>query len=265
VQPAAARWATALARWAIPQELIDAVPESPWPLPPAMFAYRPPPAGRGDTPSVRRAREALPARGVVLDVGAGGGAASLPLARDCALVLAVDESEAMLRAFAGAADAAGVPHEEFQGRWPEVAREVPVADVVVCGHVLYNVSPLVPFAEALTAHCRRRVVVEVTLLHPASDLNRLWRHFHGIDFPARPTLDDGVAVLREMGLAVEVERWEAPPRADGDLRVLAAFARRRLCLPPEREAEVEALLDPADPLPMTRQVATIWWGPREPS
>ena len=122
-----------------------------------LFRSRARRAGSGPpTPSNLEAARHLPPGGVVLDVGAGGGAASLPLAGVAGRLVAVDESPEMVASFLAAAEAAGVPAEGVEGRWPEVAGRVGPADVVVCHHVLYNVADLAPFAAALTGHARRR-------------------------------------------------------------------------------------------------------------
>ena len=57
----------------------------------------------------------------MLDVGAGGGAASLPLCPPAASVTAVDQSPGMLAAFAKLAEQQGVDHREVEGLWPDVA------------------------------------------------------------------------------------------------------------------------------------------------
>ena len=90
----------------------------------------------------------------MLDVGVGGGAASLPLAPPAALLVGVDQSEGMLATFADACERRRVAHREVQGSWPDVAGQVEPADVVVCHHVLYNVADVVPFVEALSEHAR---------------------------------------------------------------------------------------------------------------
>ena len=182
------------------------------------------------SPSLRRATEALPAGGSVLDVGAGGGAGSLPLAPAAALVMAVDQGAEMLASFAATADRLGVAHREVQGSWPEVAADVEAADVVVCHHVFYNVAELVPFATALSTHARHRVVVEITAEHPTASQRPLWRTLHGIERPTSPTADDALAVLTEMGLEVGHEQFERswqPPSAD--MAHTVAMTRRRLC------------------------------------
>ena len=257
---AAERWRLALGDWAIPQEILDAAPESPWHFPPALFARLADralsePAG----PSRRRAAEALPEGGSVLDVGVGGGAASLPLAPPAGLIVGVDQSEGMLAAFAEGADRRGVAHREVQGLWPAVAGDVEPADVVVCHHVAYNVADLAPFAAALTDHARRRVVMELTSDHPTSNLNPLWRAFHGLERPTSPTAADAVAVLTEMGLEVSSQEWERSWHSPGDDRAAAVLMRRRrLCVGPERDAEIAAARD-REAEELVRGGVTLWW------
>ncbi len=268
---AAARWAEALAAWAVPQHVLDAAPEGPWRFPPSLFAWTPERAAAERpqlTPSRRRALEALPDGGSVLDVGAGGGRASLPLAPPAGLVVAVDPSAELLAAFSDAAHREGVAHRPVQGQWPDVAGEVEPQDVVVCHHVVYNVADLVPFARALTERARRRVVVELTVEHPASNLNPAWRAIHGLERPTSPTASDALAVFEEMGLAVRSERAERVVAGGPDRAELVAFARRRLCVGPERDAEIDEVLGPDFERPI-RQVVTAWWdgqaGPAGPS
>src|SRR5215212_531078 len=180
-----ARWRAQLQAWAIPEEILAAAPESPWGFPVSLFRARAERAGAGGrpSPSNREALRWLPPGGGVLDVGAGGGAASLPLAGVAGRAVAVDESAAMIASFLEAAAGAGLEAEGVQGRWPEVAGRVGPADVVVCHHVLYNVADLAPFATALTGHARRRVVAELTDRHPLAGLRPLWRRFHDLDRP----------------------------------------------------------------------------------
>lgn len=259
---AARRWAEALAAWAIPDEIRRQATDDPWKLSPNLFRAPDPAEAPVDTPARRRALEALPESGTVLDVGAGGGAASLPLAPPAGGVVAVDESEEMLAAFAARAGERGIAHETVAGRWPGVAGSVPEADVVVSNHVLYNVPDLGPFALALTEKARRRVVVEITARHPVVGTNPLWCHFWGIDRPEGPTADDVLDVLVEAGIRPQSERDERPARlrhSIGDDQWVA-FLTRRLCLPPERQDEVREAAA-AFPEPATRNVVTIWWEP----
>lgn len=259
--PAAQRWSEALQAWAIPEAILARAPTTPWSYPPTLFARM---AARAvadpvPSPSRRRALEALPDGGTVLDVGVGGGAASLPLVPPAACVVGVDQSADMLESFAAAAAEQGVAHQEVQGNWPDVAPEVDRADVVVCHHVAYNVADLVPFVTALTTHARRRVVLELTARHPQTSSNPLWLALHGIVRPTSPTADDAVAVLRELDLEVGAEAFERPvDHGEEDLIDLVPFVRRQLCVGPERDPEITALLrhHGRDDL---RHAVTLWW------
>jgi hypothetical protein len=160
-----------------------------------------------------------------------------------------------------------VEFEAVSGRWPDVAPRVGPADVVVCNHVFYNAPDLGPFVEALTAHARSRVVVELTRDHPASNMNGLWMRFHNLSRPDEPTVDDAMAVVEEAtGVSPTRDDWTAEPSGGfarkGDL---VAWIRRRLCLPADRDPEVAEALAPDvvehDGLYTfgSRDVVTLWW------
>lgn len=259
---AAATWARALGAWALPPEIVDAAPEGPWRFPPALFAWTPERAAAESgvaTPSRSRALEALPEGGSVLDVGAGGGRASLPLAPPAALIVAVDASTELLAGFTESAERQGVAHRAVEGRWPDIAADVEDQDIVVCHHVVYNVADLADFAMALTNHARRRVVLELTAQHPMTNLNPAFRELHGLQRPTSPSADDAMAVLRETGITPDSEAWERPlTAAAANQAEVVAFARRRLCVGPDRDAEIDALLGTDFDSPV-RQVVTLWW------
>jgi SAM-dependent methyltransferase len=242
---AATRWRDALASWAIPDEILARAPESPWTFPVELFASRADASPAVLTISSRRALEALPQGGSVLDVGCGAGAASLALSSKAPRITGVDPSREMLDAFEQKAHGAGLDADSIEGAWPDVAERTPARDIVVCHHVLYNAPDLEPFALALTDHARRRVVVEITAAHPLSNLNELWLRFHGLRRPEHPTADDAVAALREAGLDPEREDWTPPTSAGGfaSRSDVVAFVRRRLCLTAEHDPEIDAALE----------------------
>ncbi len=253
---AAQRWTDELAAWRIDPEILEPAPESPYRLDPEWF--RAEERDAGDSPSRRRAVQALPAGGSVLDVGCGGGAAAFALVPPAALVVGVDESEGMLAEFTRGAARHGVDARTVQGRWPDVATQAPPADVVVCHHVAYNVADLPAFARALDAHARHRVVMELTAVHPWVPIGPLWRRFHGQDRPTGPSADLAADVLREAGLPVRVERFDLPGRPYRDRAAQVAATRRRLCLTPDRDDEVDRAIG-AETEPPARAVVTLWW------
>jgi SAM-dependent methyltransferase len=253
------RWAEMLARWAIPDPLVASAPERPYFFDPAVFTAAAEAAVRRphDTASDRVARAGLGPGGHVLDVGVGGGAASLRLG--AARITGVDPSDPLLDAFSTTAEGLGIAPATIRGTWPEVAPRAPRADVVVCHHVFYNVADLAPFAAALTEHATSRVVVELTAVHPMAWLAPYWKALHGIDQPDRPIADDAAAVLEELALPVCRENWSRPIEMIGEaghdqLRRIA----RRLCLTPDRLEELRQLLDEMPP-PTDREVVTLWW------
>jgi len=243
---AAEDWTEALASWAIPEEILSQAPESPWHFPVSVFARRAEAATVSElTFSNLRAFEALPQGGTVLDVGCGGGAASLPLATGASRLIGVDTSTEMLNAFLENSRVAGVQADAIEGSWPEVAHRTPVADVVVCHHVIYNASDLAGFVLRLSDHARTRVVLELTRHHPTSDLNPLWLRFHGLVRPTRPTSDDAEAVLEELGLHPERQDWNGPrPGGYESIEEMVAHVRRLLCLPTDRDPEIREAIAP---------------------
>jgi len=251
-------WSADLASWAIPDEILTQASEPPWVHPVSMFTVG---DVIEDSPSHDIARSAMHDGGSVLDIGSGGGRATFALVPPATVVMAVDHQREMLDVFAEAAQSRGVAHEEFLGDWPDIADDVPIADVVVCHHVAFNVPVIVPFLQALDDHARKRVVLEIPMHHPMSNMNPLWKKFWDLDRPTTPTAHDLQAIAEAMGFPAHIEVWDdhtwgnrvALPQEE---RV--RFARIRLCLTEERDAEVAAaLLEQSDQAP--RKIATIWW------
>jgi SAM-dependent methyltransferase len=263
------RWRADLAAWAIPEEITAAVAESPWVLPRQVFARRADrvtaaPSG----PSFERAWAALDPPGSVLDVGSGAGAACLPLRPRVTSLTAVDADAGMLEQLSQRAVAGGVTARTVIGRWPDTAALAGPADVVTCHHVLYNVPDVAPFVTALTQNARRVVVAEMSAQHPLTALNPLWLRFHGLRRPLSPTAADIIEILTVMGLRPGHESWRRPGGRDyAGFGEMVDVTRRRLCLPPDREAEVadalvESGVDPEHPTDLGssgREVVTIWW------
>lgn len=254
-ETAAQRWRRELAEWRIPDEILEAAPESPYGFPPEFFRA---PHAPADTPSRRRAAEALPEGGTVLDVGCGGGAASLALAPDVGEIVGVDPSAELLGELTAAAAQRGVSVRTVLGNWPDVADQVPPADVVLCHHVVYNVPDLVDFVTALSRHARRRVVLELTRTHPMVRLAPLWRLFHDLPRPEGPTTELAAQVLTEAGFAVRTETFQRPPAAVSR-EAQVAFVRRRLCLPAGRDPEIDAALGTGEEAFPPREITTFWW------
>ncbi len=247
-------WREALGLWRIPEQILAQAPESPWIHPVELFdvtALDVIP----DSPSHAAARAGLGSS--LLDVGCGGGKAAFACVPPATHVIGVDHQAGMLEKFTQSATQRGVTSETFLGDWPDVADAVPVADVVTCHHVFYNVPELRPFVQALSSHARNRVVVELPMHHPQSDNSSYWQHFWGVERPTTPTALDAAEAVRSLGYEVQVETSTVvqKPLIDEDMAV--RFMRIRLCLPASRDEEVRDFMRSLPTQP--RENVTLWW------
>ena len=251
-------WRKAIRLSAVPQSILDNAPESEVSLEPERFRWKPEEDAKQPVrPSRRRALEALPEGGSVLDIGVGGGASSLGLVPRAGLIIGVAPIPGMLESFEASAAAAGVATRTVLGTWPEAAGEVEAADVAVCHHAMYRVAEIEDFVTAMTERARKRVVVELSAHSPLAALNPLWKIIHGIDRPDIEVADMAQAVLVAMGLDVQREDIMLPPRAQEVTPQLVAFSRRRLYVGPERDPEIEHFLRTREP--KEHRVAAMWW------
>jgi SAM-dependent methyltransferase len=263
----AAHWSDALASWAIPPEILEQAERDPWVLPVERFTERADRAVREpEGPSFEVAAEPLRERpGSVLDVGAGAGAASLPLAPWSTHITAVDAMPDMLTAFEQRAAELGVSYRTLAGRWPDVADALPAHDVTVVHHVVYNVPEIVPFLRALDEVTVRRVVLELPTHHPLSWMNPLWEKFHGISRPTTPAAGDLVEILSALPAQdVEAVYWTTDREAGfageaHDRLPQADLIAQRMCLPSSRAYEVAVALDDVERT--HRELVTISWTP----
>ena len=252
---AAEQWKQDLASWAIPQDILDQAVEKPWIHPPALFEI---PEEISDSLSHQRAREAMPVGGTILDIGCGGGVATFAITPPASHVIGVDEQAAMLDLYVKNANKYGVTSETILGQWPAVAVDTPIADVVTVHHVVFNVGEIEPFLAALNSHARKRVVIEAPVVHPMTNMSDGWKHFWNLIRPTVPKAGDLIDVLEEMGIKATIEYFESEILLDKKVEGANGFIRRRLCLPEERQGEIDAFLE-ANPRPDRRQLAVIWW------
>ena len=255
---AANDWKQALETWSLPQSIIDQAEESPWIHPPALFEL---PTEIKMNPSHEIAAEALPDRGSILDVGCGGGIATFAHTGRVGRAIGVDHQSEMLAMYARNAEERGIDHEEYEGFWPEIAREVPIADVVTVHHVVYNVQDIEPFIKELNSHAKERVVIEMPRQHPLSNMSDLWKHFWNLDRPSQPTHLLFMKVLEELGIKASMKEWQSEMFRSLDPEQEAHFTRIRLALPSSRIGEVQEFLM-KNPRSTTRALATIWWDKR---
>ena len=142
-------------------------------------------------------RPFVSARSTVIDVGAGAGRHTVPLAERAEWVTAVEPSEGM-RAHLPALPNLTV----IASSWEDA--EVAPADVVICSHVLYGVADVVPFVQKLERAARERVFImlrEGPVPHPG---NVLRDRMSATPLPPITKFSDLFMVLIQMGIAPDV-------------------------------------------------------------
>jgi len=235
------------------------------------FASRMPVGTATTDPFFRRLRRSTGRRSTVLDVGAGPGRFTLALAPHVASVTAVDPSGAMLEICRRRARGLGLTNVVgVQGRWEDAA--VPTADVAFSAHVLPLIADAARFLTKLDAAADQRALLYLGAFSLDAVLDPLWRHFHGRPRKPGPTYLDAVDVLRELGLAPEVEVVEVRSRARfASVAAAARDYREQLCVPdtPEARKELRDLLsawlvrrgDALGPPLRTTPAAIVSWCP----
>jgi SAM-dependent methyltransferase len=187
---------------------------------------------------------------VVIDVGAGTGRHTVPLASRCARVIAIEPSAAMRERLEARLAERGCANVELRDRaWPEPTP--PTGDVIFSAHVVYGIAEIEPFLEAMTAHARRTCALLLKLRAPADALGDVYEALHGVRRACRPAALEALAVLHQLGHAAELSLVEGTARpmvfadAEEDLREVAL--RIGVATSAEGLARVRAALDRAAP------------------
>jgi len=139
----------------------------------------------------------------LIDVGAGTGRHTTPLAERLEWVTAVEPSEGMR---------SHIPQRDnitiVASTWEDA--EVAPADLVICSHVMYGVAEPVPFLEKMQRSATERVFVmmrETDLPHPAAELRR---RLVGQSGQRLPRFSELFMLLVQMGIAPDVSYLRYP-------------------------------------------------------
>lgn len=174
-------------------------------------------AGRRDmtrTPVFEAVIAGLGPERTVVDIGAGPGRYSLPLARAACRVWAVEPGETMRRYLQE--DSGALPVEAVEritviaGTWPDARAQVPVVEVALASLVIQFCPDAGGFLQAMEAVASRRCVLAIRVGQMDPLAAALWPRFHPERHgPRQPVLADLLQVMEEMGIRPEVRTHEA--------------------------------------------------------
>jgi SAM-dependent methyltransferase len=255
---------------------VESLPDRPRPedfYAPIAGRFRPDPDGNSDDPALALLLSVVSDGEDWLDLGAGGGRYTIPIARKARRVYAVEPSDGMRAVLDEAIAAAGLDNVEvYAERWPGPSM-APVADVGLISHVGYDIAAIGPFLDQLEAHSRHLCLALLFGPSPTSDFALLWTRVHGEARVTLPGLREFVSLLFSRGTPPEIRTQELPPRTYESLEALQAAVRRPLWVLEGSEKDkalAEAVADLAQPLDggayvlskSPRVLGLVTWQPR---
>ena len=160
-------------------------------------------------PFVRGLREKLHSTDTVLDVGAGAGRYSLPVAANVARVTAVEPSIAMRAALQQEAARRGITNLEVVAAGWEDA-DVEPHDLAFVANVLYFVKDAVRFVEKLDAHTRRACFILHRVEERAAELMPLYEQIWGHPRPPEAGALDLYNLLFSIGIRANLQLLPRP-------------------------------------------------------
>ena len=248
----------AIAAWrvlvAAEREQVESLPNRPRPedfYAPVAEAFRDDPYRQGD-PLLELIRPLARPDESWLDLGAGGGRYTLPLALAVRRIYAVEPSSGMRAQLNAGMREYGIENiDVYDERWPSAHSEAPVADVGFMSQVGYDIEDIGPFVDQLEAHTRRMCAVMLYDRSPVSYFAPLWPAVHGEPRVLLPGLGEFVALLFARGQAPSLTTITLPQRGFADVEALHRASRRPLwVLPntPEDERLATAVAELAVPV-----------------
>ena len=199
---------------------------------------------RTDDLLVNRLKQEVQPHHTLLDVGAGAGRLSLPLALNCRHVAAVEPSASMAQVLSQQMTDLSIQNVSLiQAKWEEA--EVEVADIVLCCHVLYVVADIERFVRKLESHARQSVLVVLYKSAPQSQTYSLWKRVHGEDRLPLPSMPQLQEVLSELDIDSQVEILppQEPRGFDNREQALEQLSRRLYLAPGSHQlTELESML-----------------------
>ena len=161
-----------------------------------------------------------------LDIGAGGGRYSLPIALRAQQVIAVEPSDGMLGILRGGMAEHGISNIEIhQSRWP-VGLHLQ-ADCSLISFVGNDIADIGPFVDAMERSTRRMCTFVNLDRPPASAFAKAFEHVHGEPRALLPSLPEFLALLLAKGRLFEVRLVPRPVMSFENAEQVLTTTRRQ--------------------------------------
>ncbi len=180
---------------------------------------------------------------VWLDIGAGGGRFTLPLALAVRHVHAVEPAASMLGVLREGLTRYGIENVTVtEAEWP--LKVPPTADVALMAHVGYDIERFSAFLDVAEAAADRCVVVMRTTVNTRAS-HILWPQVHHEPREAYPVLQELLVLLLARGVVPEVTLVDRGSWGYASREQLLESVRRLLWLRPgsAKDVELEALVN----------------------
>jgi 2-polyprenyl-3-methyl-5-hydroxy-6-metoxy-1,4-benzoquinol methylase len=188
---------------------------------------------RTDEPALDVLRSMVEPGDTWLDLGAGGGRYSLPIALLARSVQAVDPSPSMLAVLREGMAEHGISNIEItEGRWPSVDGSPLRGDVALMAHVGYDIEGFGKFLDAAEAAVARRCIVVMRASPSTTPAESLWNDVHGEPRVRLPMLSELLVLLAARDVTPEVTVCARRPWSYESIEALIESARRLLWLRP---------------------------------
>ena len=157
------------------------------------------------SPVVERLDKYIDTTTTVLDIGAGTGALTLPLAKKVKKVVSIEPSAGMLDYLKNAASKENIENIEFINNTWEDANISGQYDIIVCSHALYFITDMKKSLQRMIDMTGKYLFLMIGIHESNDRYGGIWKIIKGTPYKPGPDYINIYNLLREMGWYPEVQ------------------------------------------------------------